>query len=450
MTTVDIETHDVIAIGCGPFNLGLAALASTRPEVDLLVLDAAAELRWHPGVMFDDAQLQLSFLADLVTVIDPTNPLSFLSYLRDQDRMYAFYIREVFHPTRREYEDYLRWAAARLSSIRWSHSVDAVQWDAAQQRFVLDVTRAGGQRVRFAARDLVIGIGTEPWMPSALAGLPPGRVLHSGSYLHRARDIASASSVTVVGSGQSGAECMMDLLRRSLDGGPAASWLTRTATFAPLDYTKLTLEQTTPEYVRYFHALPQDVKDRRVAEQWQHYKGISNYTLEQIHDLLYQREFRAALAPIELRAGVAVEAATTDERGDVVLTCRHRDTGAAFEHRTALVVAATGYKERQPRFLEPMFPMIRRDERARYKVRLDYSIELNEAIAGRIFVVNAELHTHGVATPDLGISAFRNATILNAITGRELYRLPTRTAYASFGIPTPGQPVRQAPRVVER
>jgi len=392
--------------------------------------------------MFDDAQLQLSFLADLVTLVDPTHPLSFLAYLRDRDRMYAFYIREVFHPTRREYEDYLRWAAARLPAIRWQHTVDAVPWDAAQQRFVLDVTHAGTPR-RLAARDLVIGIGTEPWLPSALAGLPSDRVLHSAAYLHRVRDIASATSVTVIGSGQSGAEVMMDLLRRNLAGGPAASWLTRTATFAPLDYTKLTLEQTTPEYIRYFHALPQDVKDRRVAEQWQHYKGISTHTLEQLHDLLYQRTFHATLAPIELRAGVAIEAATTDARGEVVLTCRHRDSGAAFEHRTALVVAATGYRERPPRFLEPIYPMIRRDERARYRVGLDYSIELADQhapIAGRIFVVNAELHSHGVATPDLGISAYRNATILNALAGRTLYPLPKRTAYASFGVPSTSAP----------
>lgn len=34
-----ISEHDVVAIGCGPFNLGLAALASTADGLDLVVLE---------------------------------------------------------------------------------------------------------------------------------------------------------------------------------------------------------------------------------------------------------------------------------------------------------------------------------------------------------------------------------------------------------------------------
>ena len=447
--------HDVVAIGGGPFNLGLAALASRIAGLDLVVLEARSELRWHAGVMFDDAELQLPFLADLVTLIDPTHPLSFLAYLRDVDRMYAFYIREQFHPTRREYEDYLRWASARLPAVRFAHAVEAIAWDAARAWFTLDVVRGDGGRLRLAARDLVVGIGTEASVPAALADLPPARLVHSGDYLPRRRDIERADRVTVVGSGQSGAEVVLALLRKNLDGGPAVSWLTRSATFAPLDYTKLTLEMTTPEYVRYFHALPQEVKDRRVAEHWQHYKGISSQTLERIHDLLYQRDLsqhdlRPALAPVELRAGVAVEAAALDARGDVVLTCRHRDTGAVFEHRTALVIAATGYRERSPRFLAPIEEHVARDPRGRYRVRLDHSIELAAPITGRIFVANADLHSHGVAAPDLGIGAYRNATILNTITGREVYVLPRRTAYSSFSYPAPGAAERTGRRAQER
>lgn len=442
--------HDVIAIGCGPFNLGLAALASRIAGLDLVVLEARPELRWHAGVMFDDAELQLPFLADLVTLIDPTHPLSFLAYLRDVDRMYAFYIREQFHPTRREYEDYLRWACARLSTIRFSHRVEAIAWDAAHRRFTLDVVRGDGGRLRLGARDLVLGIGTEASVPPALAALPPGRLVHSGDYLPRRRDIERAASVTVVGSGQSGAEVVRELLRQNLDGGPAVAWLTRSATFAPLDYTKLTLEMTTPEYIRYFHGLPQEVKDRLVAEQWRHYKGISARTLEHIHDLLYQRGLRPALAPVELRAGVAVEAAALDAGGDLVLTCRHRDTGAAFEHRTSLVIAATGYRERAPRFLEPMADLVCRDPRGRYRVGLDHALELAAPVTGRIFVANADLHSHGVAAPDLGIGAYRNAIILNTITGQEVYALPRRTAYSSFSYPAPGTAERTGRRAQER
>jgi lysine N6-hydroxylase len=425
---------DVIAVGCGPFNLGLAALASGL-DLRLAVLEARPELRWHPGLMFDDAVLQLSFLADLVTLVDPSHPLSFLAFLQAMDRLYPFFIREQFHPSRREYEEYLRWVVTRLDSIRFSQRVEAVRWDVDQRRFVVEFTGANGSRSCLRCRDLVLGIGTEPCVPEGLAELSPRRLLHSADYLERSRDVDAADTVTVVGSGQSAAEVVVDLLRRNLQRGPALTWITRTRAFAPLDYTKLVLEMTTPAYVRYFHALPQATKDRLNAEQWQHYKGISAETLAEIYRLLYDRELASGLKPVELRCGVAVEPPGLEGDGRALLSCRHLDTGARFRHSTSLVVAATGYRERLPEFLAPIEPFIRRDERGRYRVRLNYSVELDPALSGRIFVANAELHSHGAATPDLGVSAYRNASILNTILAAEVYRLPVRTAFTSFGAP---------------
>ncbi|MGH3937319.1 MAG: lysine N(6)-hydroxylase/L-ornithine N(5)-oxygenase family protein [Pseudonocardiaceae bacterium] len=425
------EEHDVIAVGAGPFGLGLAALASGVADLDLVVLESSAELRWHPGLMFDDALLQVSFLADLVSLVDPTHPLSFLAYLAEAGRLYHFYVRERFHPSRREYEDYLRWAAAKLPAVRFSHGVQAVRWE--DRRFVVDVAREDGSVHQFTASDLVLAVGTEPYLPPALNRLPDETLLHSADYLHRIGDVEVAGHVTVVGSGQSGAEVMLDLLRRNLAGGPAVSWLTRTPSFAPLDYTKLVLEQTTPAYVRHFHGLAPDLRDGLVAEQWRHYKGIDTQTLDELHDLLYRRELDQGLAPVRLRPGMTVESARPQPGGGVTLCCRHRDTGRAVLTRTDLVVAATGYAQREPAFLTPLTPLLRRDSQRRYQVRLDHSVELDPAVHGRIFVANADLHSHGVAAPDLGIGAVRNATVLNAITGRELFVLPTRTAFTTFG-----------------
>lgn len=100
-----VENVDVLAIGCGPFNLGLAALGgSTVEDLDVLVVDSREEFRWHPGLMFDEARLQVGFLSDLVTLVDPTHPMSFLNYMADTDRMYRFLVRESFYPSRVEYE----------------------------------------------------------------------------------------------------------------------------------------------------------------------------------------------------------------------------------------------------------------------------------------------------------------------------------------------------------
>jgi lysine N6-hydroxylase len=434
-TTPATTEHDVVAVGCGPFNLGLAALASTVDGLDLVVLEERPELTWHRGMMFGDASMQVNFLADLVTLVSPSHPLSFLEYLHDMDRLYTFTVRENFFPSRREYEDYLRWAAARLPSVRFSHRVAEVHWDAAAERFTLEVVRGDGTRLRMTARNLVLGIGTAPHVPEALAALPSSALLHTSDYLYRAEDVARAGKVTVVGSGQSGAEVVVDLLGRNLDGGAAVSWLTRTPSFAPLDYTRMVLEMTTPAYMQYFHSLPEKARDRLVGEQWQFYKGISTDTLDEIHELLYRRQLEHGLADVELRIGTTVESARTEASGRTVLVCRHRDSGERFEHTTDLVVAATGYRNRAPAFMEPVDGLIRRDDRGRYKVRLDHSVELADGVTGRVFVANAEVHSHGVSAPNLDIGAVRNATILNAVTGRETYRLPKRSAFTRFDVP---------------
>ena len=437
--------RDIAAIGCGPFNLGLAALASTVKGLDLVAFDECRELSWHSGLMFADARLQLSFIADLVSLVDPTHPLSFLAYLRDVDRLYHFYVRETFHPTRREYEAYLRWVLAKLPSVRLSHRVEAVSWDERQRCFAVQGVRSDGSELRVWAKNLVLGLGTEPAVPACVERLPHDRLIHSAHYLFRAAELPRAGHVTVLGSGQSGAEIMLDLLRTQVAGGPELSWFTRTRSFAPLDYTKLVLEMTTPDYIRYFHGLPQAVKDRLVLEQWQHYKGISSETLQALHEALYERELQATLAPVELRCGAALESAQVACSGRVVLTIRDRDTNVSFTRETDVVVAATGYRERRPECLSPLGDRVLRDDRGRFRVRADYSLELHPSIGGRIFVSNADLHSHGVAAPDLGTSAFRNATILNAIVGREVYRLPRRTAFTSFGPPTEHRTSASAP-----
>lgn len=425
---------DLLAVGCGPFNLGLAALASELDELRFAAVDAADELRWHPGLMFDDARMQVSFLADLVSLVEPTHPLSFLAYLHDRDRMYPFYIRERFHATRREYEDYLRWALTRLDSVRFSRRVELVEWDREAEAFAVSIRAADGQTETLAARHLCVGIGTEPRVPALVQGLDPARWLHASAYLDRIDEIDAAARVSVIGSGQSGAEVVLDLLRRRPGPQTGVSWLTRTCAFAPLDYTKLVLEMTTPDYVRYFHGLPEATRDQLVADQWRHYKGISTDTLEAIHEQLYDRAVAHGQPDVELRHSVALSEAREHD-GALRLGLDQRETRTTLDHDTDLLILATGYTPRQPSFLEPLYPALARDASGRLILDLDHAAQTTSQaeLTGKVFVVHGDLHSHGVAAPDLGICAYRNARILNTVLGRERFRLPRRTAFTRFG-----------------
>ena len=86
------RTYDLIGIGVGPFGLGLAALAEPLDDVDAVFLDQRDGFSWHAGMLIEGTTLQVPFLADLVTMADPTASYSFLAWLKATGRL------PVLHP----------------------------------------------------------------------------------------------------------------------------------------------------------------------------------------------------------------------------------------------------------------------------------------------------------------------------------------------------------------
>ncbi|WP_037973688.1 lysine N(6)-hydroxylase/L-ornithine N(5)-oxygenase family protein [Streptomyces sp. NRRL WC-3742] len=442
--------YDLLGVGLGPFNLSLAALADPVPGLRTLFCDRRPDFRWHHGMLVDGARMQVPFLADLVSLVDPTSRWSFLNYLREQDRLFPFYFSERFQLPRREYDQYCRWAAEGLPTCRFGTEVTALHWEEPYYRAELTET-ATGRRSTVRARHLALGVGTEPVRPDAFAELAghPG-AFHSAEYLDRRADLDGARDITVVGSGQSGAEVFLDLLRRHEGDGVRLRWLTRTRALAPMEYSKLGLEHFTPDYTRYFHGLPAPVRDGLVTAQWQLHKAASAETLAEIHDHLYERTIGRPIdsVPVEITPGTAVTAARPGPCGGLELHCRHTDSGAEHLLRTDAVVLATGYRAVRPAALEPLAHLVDWDEAGRYRVDLDHRVATRPELTGGLYVQNAELHTHGVGTPDLGLGAHRAAVILNAVTGRTVHRLPTRTAWTGFAPPAP-TPQASIPRPQE-
>ena len=131
--------------------------------------------------MLPGAEIQVPFLADLVTLADPASPYTFLNYLHAQGRLFRFYFHEHLHVLRAEYEAYCRWVAARLSSCRFSHRVDAI-------RPVDGGWAVWARGVEHRARQVVLGVGCVPWVPDCARGLA-----HSADYLAPARRRAAGA-----------------------------------------------------------------------------------------------------------------------------------------------------------------------------------------------------------------------------------------------------------------
>ncbi|MFI1471163.1 lysine N(6)-hydroxylase/L-ornithine N(5)-oxygenase family protein [Streptomyces wuyuanensis] len=418
------DIHDFIGIGLGPFNLGLACLTEPVDELNGLFLESKPDFEWHSGMFLDGAHLQTPFMSDLVTLADPTSPYSFLNYLKEKGRLYSFYIRENFYPLRTEYNDYCRWAAAKLSSIRFDTTVTRVEYQAEDE--VYAVRTADGET--FRARRLVLGTGTPPYVPDACRDLG-GDFVHNSRYLQAKEELQKKESITLVGSGQSAAEIYYDLLAEIDVHGYRLNWVTRSPRFFPLEYTKLTLEMTSPEYVDYFHALPEATRYRLETQQKNLFKGIDGDLINEIFDLLYQKNLGGPV-PTRLLTNTALCTASY-ENGAYTLGLRQEEQEKDFEIRTEGLILATGYKYVTPEFLEPVHDRLRRDGQGRFDVARNYSIDTT----GRgVFLQNAGVHTHSITSPDLGMGAYRNAYIIAELLGREYYPVEKTIAFQEFAV----------------
>ncbi|CAM4007081.1 lysine N(6)-hydroxylase/L-ornithine N(5)-oxygenase family protein [Paenibacillus alkaliterrae] len=433
---------DLIGIGIGPFNLGLAALSEDVEGINALFLEQKPRFQWHAGLLMEETTLQVPFFADVVTMADPTSRFSFLNYLHEHERLYKFYFLERFHIPRREYNHYCQWVAEQLSSCCFGQQVTEIKWKNepyGEGYFEVEAKDIhSGKTEYYQARHLALGVGNVPYLPDCFSSHSSDDVFHSAEFLYRKERCSRAKSITVIGSGQSAGEVFLDLLREQQVYGYRLDWFTRSKGFFPMEYSKLGLEHFSPEYTRYFYQLPQDKKDRIIPKQDLLYKGISAKTISDIYDVLYERSVGGEKPPVRMMAMTEVSEVQRlhTEEGDAAyrLSCMQWEQEQVFSHDSDVVIAATGYHRMVPGCLASLHSLIHWDEYGRYIVQDNYQLKLTEDIPNKIFVQNGEMHTHGVGAPDLGLGAYRNSVIINHLANREAYPVRSRNVFTQFGI----------------
>ncbi|KRD12444.1 alcaligin biosynthesis protein [Flavobacterium sp. Root901] len=426
------KIYDFIAVGVGPFNLSLACLTAPIENLDGLFFDKNDSFNWHPGMLLQDTTLQIPFMADLVTLADPTSPFSFLNYIKQQGKMYSFYIRENFLLLRNEYNQYCQWAIKKLPNIYFNTEVAAIEYDENQEFYIVKtVDTKTNITTLYNTKKIVLGTGTTPHIPKSCQSLK-GKAIHSSAYIQNKTQLQKQKSITVLGSGQSAAEVFNDLLQEIDVYGYQLNWITRSSRFFPMDYSKLTLEMTSPEYVDYFYNLPSDKRDDLLKNQKLLYKGINKDLIAAIFDTIYSKKVITEI-DVNLRTNSACTKAVYDEeKQSFELELHQEEQDKRYRHKTNALVLATGYGYKLPQFLEGIADRIQWDKKGRFAVNRNYTIDNN---ASEIFVQNAELHTHGFVTPDLGMACYRNSYIIKEITGIEYYAVETKIAFQEFGVP---------------
>lgn len=424
---------DFIGIGLGPFNLSLAALLNSHHSLKYQFFDKRQAFDWHAGIQLPNAMMQVPFMADLVSMVEPTSPYSFLNYLKAHQRLYKFYFRENLYIPRQEYNHYCQWVVKQLAHLQFGSRVTDIAPIVGGFQVI---TEQKGRLSVHQTRKLVLGTGTTPKLPQPLEMLAAQnkQCLHSSNYLHQCTDDLSGN-IVLIGSGQSAAEIFIDLFDQqiNLETGKHKFhlyWLTRSAGFFPMENTPLGLESFSPDYMSYFYDLPQKLKETLPNTQANLYKGISAKTIRDIYERLYHRSIGAVDTHVTIAGHYQLEYAELINGKDMQLKFFQTQKQQNLNIQANTVIAATGYQYPSLDFLNKLSPHIALNEQKHWHINGNH--QLSYQGDGEIYIQNTDLHHHGVGTPDLGLGAFRSAKIANQILGEPYFEIEGRQSFQDF------------------
>jgi len=424
---------DFIGIGLGPFNLSLAALLNQNASLKYQFFDKRQDFDWHAGIQLPNAMMQVPFMADLVSLVEPTSPYSFLNYLKAHQRLYKFYFRENLYIPRKEYNHYCQWVVKQLRHLQFGSRVADI---APILGGFQVITEQKGRLSVHQTRKLVLGTGTTPKLPQPLQMVAEQnkQCLHSSNYIHQCDDHLSGN-VVLIGSGQSAAEIFIDLFDKQINPETGKEkfhlyWLTRSAGFFPMENTPLGLESFSPDYMSYFYHLPKNLKDTLPTTQANLYKGISAKTIRDIYERLYHRSIGAVDTHVTIAGHYQLENAEVINGRNIQLKFFQTQKQQNLNIQASTVIAATGYQYPSLDFLNKLSRNIPLDAQKHWHINENHKV--NYQGDGEIYIQNTDLHHHGVGTPDLGLGAFRSAKIANQILGESYFEVEGRQSFQDF------------------
>ncbi|KAF8921226.1 L-lysine 6-monooxygenase (NADPH-requiring)-domain-containing protein [Mucidula mucida] len=290
---------DLIGLGFGPANIAIAgAIVETRlvrkadscPLNQILFIEKHAKFSWHPGMLLPDAKMQISFMKDLATLRSPQSPITFFTI-----------------PTRKEYADYLSWAAQWVQDhgipVSFATEVVAIDTDADGIVIVRSKNLTTGEITSRRTRNLIIspgGTGRVPHPMSTVVDHP--LIIHSASFLTSIDSIMSTITakgkdnlrIAVIGSGQSAAEVTLNLRERlaaiPAKGAPhSINMVIRKGALRPSDDTGFANEIFDPSATNDWYSLSSpNTRQMRLREyKSTNYSVVNPITLEALYEVIY-------------------------------------------------------------------------------------------------------------------------------------------------------------------
>ncbi|THH11830.1 hypothetical protein EW145_g391 [Phellinidium pouzarii] len=386
----DIQTFHILGCGFGPANLGIAVAILDKQASEqvkhiprTVFVEKHAEFQWHPGMLLPGSRMQISCLKDLATLRNPSSPFTFLSYLHSQNRLSAFINRGSTIPTRREFADYLAWAAREVErrgvGIAYSEEVIAISKIFLDVQELIEVTSR-----QVHTEHIILSAGGSPRLPRVLSSLVPSQwspetspsvpVLHTASYMTSIRPLLAQLGgtnrplkIAFVGGGQSSAECVLDMHHRlgALHSkGHQIDMIIRKGSLKPSDDSPFVNEIFDPKITDDWYNLHSDRLRGNIMSEYKNtnYSVVNSVTLDILYELVYNQKLsydiamrdasndalpnvRVSIRTYETVIGAASappsESNSSSKR--IALTRQHSLTHKLLEDTYDAVICGTGY-----------------------------------------------------------------------------------------------------------
>lgn len=419
-----MDMYDLVGIGFGPSHIGLAVslYEDYKEEVDgkkIMFFEAKDTHGWHHPMMLPSAKMQISFMKDLCFLRNPKSHFTFVNYLHEHRRLGAFANLRDFNPSRKEFDDYLRWVAAHFNHVTryssWVQSVLPVVENT--QVIALDVaiknTLTGDiQTVR--TENLAIAIGGEPAMPVQSAS---PHVFHSSQLLEKLPeyDEAKRYRFLVVGSGQSAAEIYRHLIShyRHSDVRVASSGIG----FKQADDSEYVNEVFDNDMIdRVYHLDPAN-REALIRKHFDTNYSVADLTI--IQDL-YREEYEATIGDDVDRFGVLkfkrlARVVELDNALSVTLTSTL--DGEQLDIEVDVVICATGYtRQNNLALLEALKPYWVAPAQGP-RLSRHYALQTTENFKPNIYIQGMSEHTHGLSDTLLSVISRRSHEVGREFVG---------------------------------
>lgn len=431
------KVQDLIGIGFGPNNIGLAVLAEEYKEpLDMLFLEAREEVSWQPGMMLSNTDIQHSPHLDFVSPINPRSRYTFLNYLKENGRLLSYLNLPAPFPFRKELSLYVQWVASFFTHfVRFGESVVSIDTTQHQGEKLFKVTTTAGQT--YLGRAVALGTGGLPQIPDVFRPHVGERVFHLTEYLSRVPALIENGKTrfAIIGSGQSAAELTLDIHERSLE--TTVHTITRGIGFRQKDLSPFTENIYSPDFEQWFQRHDESQRTTINSELRDAVYGRAD---KDVLDALYRKWYQDLLegsSRIKFENYADVKRINTfDRKLQLILKQRFGDATRAIN--VDAVVLATGFKNlevnsnplEESSLLTSVADRIVRNPSGSFYLNPDYSLSIEETDGNRL-----PIYMNSCSGPACGIGnagtfpllAYRAETIALSIAGRK----PTERSYAT-------------------